>query len=60
MRSREPPGHVTHEADVIGDRAHFAQLDNAQQIVVGHANLPTVTTGWVTTATAVAAVLEGV
>ena len=28
MRSREPRSYVTHEADVIGDRAHFAQLDD--------------------------------
>ena len=25
-----PRSYVTHEADVIGDRAHFAQLDNAR------------------------------
>ena len=34
MRSREPRSYVTHEADVIGDRAHFAQLDNAVPKVI--------------------------
>ena len=26
---------MTHEADVIGDRAHFAQLDNASRLARG-------------------------
>ena len=31
MRSRAPRSYVTHKADVIGDRAYFAQLDNANK-----------------------------